>query len=118
LRSPWGIGPDGAKKREIVHLSTQDKVQEIHADALGYLVERGPIGFIDYVALWLTLWTRAERKGVARLLMVALLVAGLFRETMHYRHGWLLLAVAFALDYWRRREREDAVVGDAAVAPA
>jgi O-antigen ligase len=117
LRSPWGIGPDGAKQREIVHLSTQDKIQEIHADALGYLVERGPLGVVGYVALWLTLWTAAERKGVARLLIVALLVAGLFRETMHYRHGWLLLAAAFAIDYWRRRDREDAL-GDATVAVA
>jgi O-antigen ligase len=120
-RSPWGVGPDGAKKREIVHLSTQDKVQEIHADALGYLVERGPLGLIGYVALWLTLWTFAERKGVARMLMVSLLVAGLFRETMHYRHAWLLLAAAFAIDYWRRRDRGDvdaADAADAAVAPA
>ena len=30
-----------------------------------------------------------------------MLVQGLFRETMHYRHMWLLLALAFAIDYAR-----------------
>jgi hypothetical protein len=55
------------------------------------------------------------------MLMVSLLVAGLFRETMHYRHAWLLLAAAFAIDYWRRRDRGDVDAvdaADAAVAPA
>jgi O-antigen ligase len=115
-QSPLGVGPDGAKQREIVTLSTQDKTQEIHADALGYLVERGPIGLISYFALWITLWASARRRGAARMLIVALLVAGLFRETMHYRHAWLLLAAAFALDYWRNRERDEEGAGSAVAA--
>jgi hypothetical protein len=81
---------------------------EIHADALGYLVERGVIGLIGYLGLWFALWTFAERKGLARALIISLLVAGLFRETMHYRHGWLLLSVAFAVDFQRTLARRRA----------
>jgi hypothetical protein len=53
---------------------------------------------IGLVGLWVTIWRRTERGGLAHLLIVGVLVAGLFRETMHYRHLWLLLALGVALD--------------------
>jgi hypothetical protein len=97
---PAGVGPDGVKNRRIG--TRGDHVQEIHADVLGYLVERGPVGLIGLLGLWVVLWKAAPRRGLARIMMVGILVGGLFRETMHYRHVWLLLAVAFALDIRRR----------------
>lgn len=106
-RSPMGVGPDGVAQRSIVVRANtnSDAAVEIHADALGYLVERGIIGVIGYLGLWFSLWRLAEKRGVARALMLSLLVAGLFRETMHYRHAWLLLSLAFAIDYQRRLAR-------------
>lgn len=111
---PMGVGPDGVKQREIGIRTTNAKkgAYEIHADALGYLVERGVIGIVGYLGLWITLWRVAERRGVARALIISLLAAGLFRETMHYRHGWLLLAVAFAMDYQRKQARRQVVAAD------
>jgi O-antigen ligase len=108
--SPLGVGPDGVKSRTIgVRGGAKESggAYEIHADALGYLVERGIIGLVGYFGLWITLWRSDSRRGIGRALITALLVAGLFRETMHYRHAWLLLAVAFALDYLRSNERDE-----------
>jgi O-antigen ligase len=109
-QSPMGVGPDGVNQREIGTRIESNRLValEIHADALGYLVERGVIGLIGYLGLWFALWTFAERKGLARALIISLLVAGLFRETMHYRHGWLLLSVAFAVDFQRTLARRRA----------
>lgn len=105
--SPMGVGPDGVKQRAIgLRTGKGDKAFEIHADALGYLVERGLIGIAGYIGLWAVLWRSAEKRGYARALIVALLVAGLFRETMHYRHGWLSLAALFAIDFYDRRARD------------
>jgi hypothetical protein len=102
---PLGLGPDGVKNREVIIL--HGDALELHADALGYLVERGVIGLIGFLGLWAVLWQSAPRGGVARVLIVGALVQGVFRETMHYRHLWLLLAVAMVLDA-RRLERAEA----------
>ncbi len=37
-------------------------------------------------------------------MIVSLVVASLFRQTMHYRHVWLLLALALVLDNRRSDE--------------
>jgi O-antigen ligase len=102
---PLGIGPDGVRSRGVA--VWQGHELEIHSDALGYLVERGPIGLIGFVGLWVTLILVAKRGGFARVLIAGMLVQGLFRETMHYRHMWLLLALAFALDYARPPDEPD-----------
>jgi O-antigen ligase len=105
--SPFGVGPDGVKNRRIGVRGGEPGSGgsfEIHADALGYLVERGIIGLVGYVGLWVTLWRSDSKRGIGRALITALVVAGLFRETIHYRHAWLMLAIAFSLDYLRQNE--------------
>jgi hypothetical protein len=99
-KSPGGVGPDGVRNRQIAarEVSGVVRTPEIHADALGYLVERGILGVIGLVGLWITIWRRTAPGGLAHLMIVGILVAGLFRETMHYRHLWLLLALSVALD--------------------
>lgn len=104
--SPLGVGPDGVRQRKVASLN--GFFLEIHSDPLGYLVERGIIGLIGFVGLWVTLFRIARKRGVARVLIIGLLVSGLFRETMHYRHLWLLLALAFAIDHLRNRADADA----------
>jgi O-antigen ligase len=108
--SPFGVGPDGVKNRRIGIRGGEPGeggAFEIHADALGYLVERGIIGLVGYIGLWVTLWRSDTRRGIGRALITALIVAGLFRETIHYRHAWLMLAIAFSLDYLRSNERDE-----------
>jgi hypothetical protein len=96
-REPLGIGPDGVRSRGVAVYNGH--TLEIHSDSLGYLVERGVIGLVGFIGLWATLFLVAKRGGLARVLIVGMLVQGIFRETMHYRHMWLLLALGFALDY-------------------
>lgn len=99
IDEPWGVGPDGVKQREIAVYN--GLALEVHADALGYLVERGPLGLIGFVGLWYAIWRSTKPGGLAHLLIVGALVQGLFRETMHYRHLWLLVALAAVIDLRR-----------------
>ena len=108
--SPLGVGPDGVRQREVAVLN--GFYLEIHSDPLGYLVERGVIGLIGFIGLWATLFAVARKNGVARVLIIGLLVSGLFRETMHYRHMWSLLALGFAVDHLRSRREEAAEDAD------
>lgn len=101
--TPWGVGPDGVAKREIAKY--RGLALEIHADGLGYLVERGIPGIIGFVGLWIAIWRSTKPGGIAHVLIVGALVQGLFRETMHYRHLWLLIAVAAVFDQ-RATERD------------
>jgi O-antigen ligase len=96
---PLGIGPDGVRSRKVA--IWRGHILEIHSDSLGYLVERGVVGLVGFIGLWVTIWRLARKGGLARVLIAGILVQGLFRETMHYRHMWLLLALAFAIDYAR-----------------
>lgn len=94
---PLGVGPGGIAHRDLLgrHL-------EIHNDYLGFLVERGALGLLGLVGVLVTLWKRAPPGGAARVLLVGVMIGGLFRETLHFRHLWLLLALAFAWDAHRR----------------
>ena len=90
-KEPLGVGPDGIHQREIAILNGHPL--EIHNDALGYLVERGVLGLVGFVGFWVVVWRAAEKGGLARMFIIGVLVQGLFRETFHYRHGWLIIAV-------------------------
>jgi O-antigen ligase len=103
VHHPFGVGPGGVLSRKLAFGG--GFYLPIHNDMLSYLVERGPIGLIGLIGLWVAIWKRAKPKGMARLLIVGIVVSGLFRQTMHYRHMWLFLALAFVLDS-RRTERD------------
>lgn len=102
-KEPLGVGPDGVHQRQIAILN--GRPLEIHNDALGYLVERGVLGLIGYVGFWVVLWRAARKGGLARMFIIGALVQGIFRETFHYRHMWLIIAVAFVID--SRRQQDD-----------
>jgi len=110
-KEPLGVGPDGVHQRQIAILNGHPL--EIHNDALGYLVERGVLGLIGFIGLWVVIWRAARKGGLARMFIVGALVQGMFRETFHYRHMWLIIAVAFVIDS-RRQQADD----EAASAPA
>ena len=53
------------------------------------------------------IWRSAPAFGVTRLLLAACLISGLFREVIHYRHMWMFLALAMAVDHARSRRPSD-----------
>jgi O-antigen ligase len=89
--TPWGIGPGGSRNLEV--LREGEESTETHSEPLAFLSERGAIGLLGLLALWATLWRFAVPRGVGRAMIVGLVVASLVRETSHYRHLWILLAL-------------------------
>ena len=108
---PFGVGPNGVKSRQLALYTDGRTPLPLHNDALSYLVERGPIGLIGLIGLWVVLWRCAKKRGFVRMLILGAVVESVFRQTMHYRHVWLFLAVGFVLDA-RRTEQEQAEVVD------
>lgn len=102
---PMGLGPNGVKNRSVA--INHSGAAEIHSDPFGFLVERGIPGLLGLVGLWGTIWFASRPGGMARILIAMIITAGLFRETIHFRHLWLLLALAFVLDYRQTEEPEE-----------
>lgn len=102
-RHPLGVGPYGIKTRELLGRDV-----EVHNELLAYLVERSVVGLAGLLALFTVLWRRARQGGVARLLIVMFMVGGVFRETLHFRHAWIFLGLAFAYDTLNASEHAEA----------
>lgn len=107
--APLGVGPGSVSNEALV----LNQYLELHNEPLAYLVERGPLGLLGLIGLVVVLWRAAQPGGAARLLMSAYVAASLLRETLNYRHLWIALAVAFALDNQRRGACPPAVLQSA-----
>jgi hypothetical protein len=97
--NPAGLGP--GSNRGLGLLPGQ---QEAHSEYLAYLTERGVIGFAGLLLLYGALWRLGPPGGLTRALVIAYALQSVVRETLHYRHLWLLLALAIVLDQARARE--------------
>ena len=87
--TPWGAGPGSVRA---LHLNSQGP--DISNEALQYVVERGVIGLFGLLLLW---WASSgSRRAVtaARAIVIAYMFGEIFRETLHYRHLWIFLAIA------------------------
>ncbi len=93
LSHPMGTGPGSSRALQLLQHAT-----EPHSEPLAYLAERGPIALLGLALLWLTFWRRSLPGGAARRLLCGYVLASFFRETLHYRHWWVLLAIAFVID--------------------
>lgn len=91
--APMGVGPDGLRRTGVL-----ESGKEAHNTYVAYLAERGPVGLLGLLGFGLALWRVARAGGVARPLLVAFATGNLVRETLHYRHMWLILALAFVVD--------------------
>ncbi|HEX5946829.1 MAG TPA: O-antigen ligase family protein [Acidimicrobiales bacterium] len=109
--APWGIGPGSSRNLEVLREGTDST--ETHSEPLAFLAERGALGLLGLVALWATVWGFAVPGGVGRAMIASLVVASLFRETSHYRHLWVLLALVVTYEravVVARSRRDGAVV--------
>jgi O-antigen ligase len=100
-----GIGPG-----QLASLDVQSRTgvarTSVHNDYLSALVERGLLGLVAYLALCAALlrWCgrllvaegdgRASHRALAGAVWANLLF-GVFHETYHFRHAWMLFALAW-----------------------
>ena len=101
--APFGVGPGSVRALDLNMHET-----ELHSEPLAFLIERGVIGLVGLVMFWVGIWRLGKPGGVTRALLLAYVVGSLTRETSHYRHFWLFLAIAIAfetLDTARPRTR-------------
>lgn len=89
--APWGIGPGSSRNLELLREGSDST--ETHSEPLAFFSERGGLGLLGLLTLWATLWRFAVPGGVGRAMIASLVVASCFRETSHYRHLWVLLAL-------------------------
>ncbi len=110
---PLGIGPGGFKPLNIHTKVVNGELDssEIHHDMIGYVVERGYVGLLGLFALLKVLWSAGRKRGTVRGLMLMNGIAGLFRETLHFRHLWIFMAVAVASELIDAGPRVSRVAG-------
>lgn len=104
-RAVLGIGPGEAKDE--LSISNGNGVHSLHNDFLAYLVERGVIGLVGLLVLYVALVKRAVRLAAgdaARRItlqalgaaVVANIVDSFVHETLHFRHAIVLFALLWA----------------------
>ncbi len=110
---PLGIGPGGFKPLNIHTKVVNGELDssEIHQDTIGYVVERGYVGLIGLIGLIGVLWSSGRKRGTVRGLILMNAVAGLFRETLHFRHLWIFMALAVASELTDAGPRISRVAG-------
>ncbi|MGZ4677003.1 MAG: O-antigen ligase family protein [Acidimicrobiia bacterium] len=87
--TPWGAGPGSVRG-----LQLNSQGPDISNEAIQYLVERGVIGLFGLLLLWYALLRLAPSGTAARAIVLAYIFGEIFRETVHYRHLWVFLAIA------------------------
>jgi hypothetical protein len=97
--TPLGGGPGSVRG-----LQLNSQGPDISNEALQYVVERGVIGLFGLLLLWWALLRMTPRGTAARAIVLAYIFGEIFRETLHYRHLWIFLAIALvAAEQSRRR---------------
>ena len=94
---PLGVGPDGLHNRGII-----TRFREAHNLYVAFVAERGLIGLLGLLLVGVLLWRHAPAGGMARASLLAFAAANMVRETFHYRHMWLALALVLVADHARR----------------
>jgi hypothetical protein len=104
--TPWGAGPGSVRA-----LQLNSQGPDISNEALQYVVERGVIGLFGLLVLWWALVRLTPRGTAARAIVIAYMFGEIFRETLHYRHLWIFLAIALvAAEQARRRNPVEELV--------
>lgn len=107
---PLGVGPDGLHNRGVI-----TRFREAHNLYVAFVAERGLIGLLGLLLVGFLLWRHAPAGGMGRAALLAFAAANLVRETFHYRHMWLALALVLVADHAHRLdelgEHRDRIAG-------
>jgi hypothetical protein len=98
--TPWGGGPGSVRG-----LQLNSQGPDISNEALQYLVERGVIGLFGLLLLWWALVRMTPPGTAARAIVLAYIFGEIFRETLHYRHLGIFLAIALVAAEQQQRRR-------------
>jgi O-antigen ligase len=117
-----GVGPAGAT--EALQMIGVPLPGELHNDYLAGFVERGVLGGLGVIFLFLAAIIRTMRLALDRRLdtdgwrpaaffggVVAMLLSALTLEVLHFRHLWLFFALVMAVTLRRARDGSRPAVG-------
>jgi hypothetical protein len=110
---PLGAGPGSAAALSLTS-TEEDSIgfgTELHSDPLGLLVENGILGLVAVIAIGAVLWRATPPGGITRILLCGLGIGSFVRETINFRHLWVGVAIAVALDWKRTRDAASAASG-------
>jgi O-antigen/teichoic acid export membrane protein len=118
--NPLGIGPGGTKSAFQAHQFSYVKMA--HDDYAASLVERGVLGALALVCLFVivlarcrriatrslrpsyaSIFPRAELLGAA---VIGMFISAMFYQVLHFRQLWALLGLVAAVDLWGRRDSQ------------
>ncbi len=118
--TPLGIGPGGTKTAFQAHQFSYVKMA--HDDYAASLVERGVLGAVALVFLFVIVLarcrriaSRALRPGYASTFprpellgtaVIGMFISAMFYQVLHFRHLWALLGLVAAVDLWGRRDSQ------------
>jgi O-antigen/teichoic acid export membrane protein/O-antigen ligase len=124
--TPLGIGPGGTKTAFQSHQFSYVKMA--HDDYAASLVERGALGALALVCLFVIVLARCRRiaarslrPGYASVIpraellgaaVIGMFISGMFYQVLHFRHLWALLGLIAAVDLWGRRDSQGTPAGE------
>jgi O-antigen ligase len=116
--TPLGIGANGTKAAFQAHQYSY--VKEAHDDYAAALVERGLLGGVALICLFVIIAARCRRIAVQTLrgeyagifprpellgaAVIGMFISAMFYQVLHFRHLWALLGLIAAVDLWGRRD--------------
>jgi O-antigen ligase len=99
---PLGVGPGGFHARQDLGRTNQEIA---HNDYLEVLVGGGVVALLGFAGLLLVLWRASRPAKISRALLLGFGTAAVFRDTVNFRHLWLVLALALATEIVARQRR-------------
>ena len=118
--TPLGIGPGGTKTAFQAHQFSYVKMA--HDDYAASLVERGILGALALVCLFVIVLARCRRIAARGLrpgyastfprpellgaAVIGMFISAMFYQVLHFRHLWALLGLVAAVDLWGRRDSQ------------
>jgi O-antigen ligase len=118
--TPFGIGPGGTKSAFQAHQFGYVKMA--HDDYSAALLERGVLGGVALVFLFVIIAVRCRRIAARPLrpdyagifprpellgaAVIGMFISAMFYQVLHFRHLWALLGIIAAVDLWGRWDRD------------
>ena len=112
--TPLGIGPGGTKAAFQAHQYSYVKMA--HDDYAASLVERGVLGALALICLFVIVLARCRRIASPALAaelrqhlpgpellgaaVIGMFISAMFYQVLHFRHLWALLGLVAAVDLW------------------